>query len=72
MSNLVINDLPNNKALDKQALANFNGGTNPYSLLAQIKAETADAGSALKLNQEPELGIGGFATGAKPPFTLLS
>lgn len=72
MSKIVINNLPKNKQLDRQALAEFNGGNSPSSLLAQIKAEAADAASELHLNQEPELGVlpklGSFASPANQPF----
>ncbi len=76
MSNLVINDLPNNKQLDSQALAEFSGGISPSSLLAQIRAAAADAASGYTLDQEPELGVtpklSGFTSLASPPFTPSS
>ncbi len=72
MSKIVINNLPINKQLDRQALADFNGGINPSSLLAQIKAESTGAASEFRLNQEPELGVSptlsGFASLANPRF----
>ena len=73
MSKLVINDLPKNKQLDSQALAEYSGGTSPSVLLSQIRADAIDATSGYTLDQEPELGVapklGDFTSLASPPFT---
>ena len=52
MSKLVIKNLPENKELDHEVLAEFRGGINPSRWLTQIGKETQ-----ITKDQEPELGV---------------
>ncbi|MGI9287799.1 MAG: hypothetical protein ACR2P1_20610 [Pseudomonadales bacterium] len=62
MSKLIIKNLPENKELDRKALAEFKGGVNPLRLLAQIAED-----------QEPELGVSPYLRSIRlfqnQPFT---
>lgn len=57
MSKLVINNLPEDKALDRAALAEFSGGFSPSQWLTQVgMQQIEDAKAASNYSGEPELG----------------